>query len=590
MRESCFSPRCLCAAAAALLLTTGGGALAQPADDFVPVTDAMLQDPAPGDWLMWRRTLDGWGYSPLDQIDRENVGELRLVWTRGLAAGSQQGTPLAYGGVLYMPNPRDVIQAIDAVSGDLLWEYRRERPDDLDDYVAAALSEAKRNIAIYGDRIISTSADDYVYALDAATGQLAWETEILDYTRNPAHQSSGPIVAGGKVVSGRGCMPEGGPDACVVVAHDAETGDEVWRTRLIPAPGEPGDESWGGIPFERRTHVGAWMVPSYDPVLNLVYVGTSVTSPAPKFLLGGTENQHLYHNSTLALDGDTGAIRWYYQHLNDHWDLDHPFERLLVDTAVAPDPSAVSWINPRIQPGEVRQVVTGIPGKTGVVYTLDRATGEFLWATPTITQNVIAGIDGATGAVTESAELVFTSRGQQVLACPTYNGGKDWEAGAYSPLTNLMYFPLRNTCARMMVVESNETLPLELYALAVRNEIAPGTDQVGTVRAISAETGATAWLYDQRAATTSLVATGGGLVFGGDANGRFRAFDDETGEVLWEINLGSPLTGFPITFAVDGRQYVAASTGVGGNPLAFLALTPELRPSFGNNLFVFALP
>ena len=591
MPEPCFNAASLrIPAAAALIALAAGTAPAQPAGEFVPVTDAMLQEPAPGDWLMWRRTLDGWGYSPLDQIDRENVGELRMVWTRGLAAGSQQGTPLAYGGALYMPNPRDVIQAIDAVTGDLLWEYRRERPDDLDDYVAAALSEAKRNIAIYDDRIISTSADDYVYALDAATGELAWETQILDYTKNPAHQSSGPIVAGGKVVSGRGCMPEGGPEACVVVAHDAQTGEEAWRTRLIPAPGEPGDESWGDIPFEERRHVGAWMVPSYDPELNLVYVGTSVTSPAPKFLLGGAENQHLYHNSTLALDGDTGEIRWYYQHLNDHWDLDHPFERLRVDTAVSPDPSAVSWINPRIEPGEVRQVVTGIPGKTGVVYTLDRATGEFLWATPTITQNVISGIDGATGAVTESAELVFSSRGQQVLACPTYNGGKDWEAGAYSPLTNLMYFPLRNTCARMMVVESDETLPLELYALAVRNEIAPGTDQVGTVQAISAETGATAWRHDQRAATTSLVATGGGLVFGGDANGRFRAFDDATGEVLWEINLGSPLTGFPITFAVDGRQYVAASTGVGGNPLAFLALTPELRPSFGNNLFVFALP
>ena len=567
-------------------------AAAQPAEDadFMPVTDAMLQDPAPGDWLTWRRTLDGWGYSPLDQIDRDNVGELGMVWTRALRAGSQQGTPLAYGGVLYMPNPRDVIQAIDAVTGDLLWEYRRERPDDLDDHVAAGLSEAKRNIAIYGDLIVSTSADDYAYALDAATGRLAWETQILDYTVNPAHQSSGPIIAGGKAVSGRGCMPEGGPEACVVVAHDARTGEEVWRTRLIPAPGEPGDETWGGVPFEERRHVGAWMVPSYDPALNLVYVGTSVTSPAPKFLLGGAENRHLYHNSTLALDGDTGEIRWYYQHLNDHWDLDHPFERLLVDTAVAPDPSAVSWINPHVQPGDVRQVVTGIPGKTGIVYTLDRATGEFLWATPTITQNVVADIDGATGAVTESAELVFTGRGQQVLACPTYNGGKDWEAGAYSPLTNLMYFPLRNTCARMMVVESAETLALELYSLAVRNEIAPGTDQVGAVHAISAETGVTAWRYDQRAATTSLVATGGGLVFGGDANGRFRAFDHETGEVLWEINLGSPLTGFPITFAVDGRQYVAASTGVGGNPLAFLALTPEIRPSFGNNLFVFSLP
>ena len=188
------------------------------------------------------------------------------------------------------------------------------------------------------------------------------------------------------MISGRSCRPWAGPEACIIAAHDARTGEELWRTRLIPAPGEPGDETWGGVPYEQRGHVGSWMAPSYDPELNLLYVGTSVTSPAPKFLLGGADNRHLYHNSTLALDGDTGAIRWYYQHLNDHWDLDHPFERMLVDTAVAPDPSAVSWINPNVRPGEVRRVVTGIPGKTGVVYTLDRATGEFLWATPTITQ------------------------------------------------------------------------------------------------------------------------------------------------------------------------------------------------------------
>ena len=279
---------------------------------------------------------------------------------------------------------------------------------------------------------------------------MVWETQVLDYHENAAMQGAGPIIADGKAVSGRSCLPRGGPEACVVVAHDALTGAEVWRRRLIPGPGEPGDESWGGVPFEERTHVGAWMVPSYDPALDLVYLGTSVTSPAPKFMLGGVDNQHLYHNSTLALDADTGEIRWYYQHLNDHWDLDHPFERILVDTAVAPDPSQVSWINPRLRAGETRQVVTGIPGKTGVVYTLDRATGEFLWATPTVTQNVISGIDGATGAVTENAEVTFTAVGQQVFACPTWNGGKDWEAGAYSPLTNTMYMPLRNTCARMM--------------------------------------------------------------------------------------------------------------------------------------------
>ena len=551
-----------------------------------PVTDAMLQNPAPGDWLMWRRTLNGWGYSPLDQITRDNVGDLQMVWTRGLSAGSQEGTPLAYGGTLYMPNPNDVLQAIDAVTGDLKWEYRRELPDDAAE-VLGTLVTVNRNVAIYGNVIIDTGNDGYVYAVDTVTGKLAWETEIVDYEKVQARHTSGPIVANGKVISGRSCRPSGGPAACVIVAHDATTGAELWRTRLVPAPGEPGDETWGGVPYEERVHVGSWMVPSYDPELNLVYVGTSVTSPAPKFLLGGADNQHLYHDSTLALDGDTGEIRWYYQHLNDHWDMDHPFERLLVDTVVAPDPAAVSWINPRLRAGEVRKVITGIPGKTGVVYTLDRETGEFLWATPTVGQNLINHIDGATGEVTENPELIFSSYGQEVLSCPGWLGGKDWEAGAYSPLTNTMYYPLRNSCARVLATPDEG---LAIYQLAARFQLAPGTDQLGTVRAISAETGQTTWLHEQRAATLSLVATGGGLVFGGDVNGRFRALDHETGEVLWEINLGSPVTGFPITFAVDGRQYVAASTGSAATAGGFARLTPELRPSSGNNLFVFALP
>jgi len=510
------------------------------------------------------------------------------VWSRGLRPGRQQGTPLVRDGVMFMPNPRDIIQAIDAATGDLIWEHQRDRPDDLGDYMIGTLIDTNRNIAIHGELIIDTSMDDHIFALHAETGEVVWDTEILDYRVNPANQTSGPIVAGGKVFSGRSCDPRGGPNGCVVTAHDAATGEELWRRRLIPAPGEPGDDTWGDVPFEERAHVGAWMVPSYDPALNLVYVGTSVTSPAPKYMLGGTDKTHLYHNSTLALDGDTGEIVWYYQHLNDSWDLDHPFERLLVDTVVRPDPSAVSWINPRLTPGEERRVVTGIPGKTGIVYTLDRETGEFLWATPTIVQNVISSIDGATGVVSENAELVFTAAGQTVLACPHASGGKDWEAGAYSPLTNTMYMPLRNVCARMRAMgepdEQDEAR--RLYAIAWRSEIAPGTDQVGSVQAISAETGQVVWNYQQRAATMALAATGGGLVFGGDVNGRFRAFDDRTGEILWEINLGSPVSGFPITYAVDGRQYVAISTGFG----RFLDLTPELRPSANNALFIFALP
>ena len=550
----------------------------QTSSEFKPVTDAMLQDPAAEDWLMWRRTLNGWGYSPLDQVTTENVGDLQLVWSRALTDGRQQGTPLVYDGVLYMPNPRDVIQAIDAVSGDLLWEYRREVPDDVGD---AGLRTNNRNISIYDNLIIDTSIDGYVFALDAGTGDLVWETEILDYETYRPKQGSGPIIANGKVISGRACRK---PESCVITAHDARTGEELWRRRTIPAPGEPGDETWGDVPFEDRQHVGTWMVPSYDPELNLIYVGTSVTSPAPKFMLGGNDLAHLYHNSTLALNADTGEIDWYYQHLNDHWDLDHPFERLLVDTAVTPNPAEVSWINPRITPGEQRQVITGIPGKTGVVYTLDRATGEFLWATPTIAQNVISDIDGATGAVTENSEVVFSGLGQEVLSCPSWIGGKDWEAGAYSPLTNTMYYPLRNTCARVL---STMEGGLAVYRLAARFQLAPGTEQVGTVQAISAETGEIVWGYEQRAATLSLATTGGGLVFGGDANGRFRALDQTSGEVLWEINLGSPVTGFPISFAVDGRQYVVASTGTSSY---FRSLHPELNPSSGNNLFVFALP
>ena len=570
---------------------------AQSSAEFVPVTDAMLQRPAPGDWLMWRRTLDSWGYSPLDQVTRENVADLRMVWTRALASGRQEGTPLVYDGVMYMPQASDVIEAIDAVTGDLIWAHRRDLPDDVYEYVGGN-ARNNRNIAIYDRFIINTSDDDYVFGLDATTGEIAWETQIFDYKVTPAGHSSGPIIADGKVISGRSCRPAGGPDSCVILAHDARTGAELWRRHTIPKPGEPGDETWGGVPWDERLHVGTWMPASYDPELRLIYQGTSVTSPAPKFMLGGIDNTHLYHNSTLALDVDTGDIRWYYQHLNDHWDLDHPFERILVDTAVAPDPSAVSWINPRLEPGEIRKVMTGIPGKTGVVYTLDRETGEFLWATPTVTQNVISHIDGATGAVSENAEVVFTALGQEVFTCPTWNGGKDWEAGAYSPLTNTMYMPLRNTCARMMATTTfPEDTPVArtesrstTYAIAYRHQLAPGTENAGTVRAISAETGETIWLFEQRAATMSLVATGGGLVFGGDVNGRFRAFDQDTGEVLWEINIGSPVTGFPISYAVGGRQYVAVSTGSGGTASHFMGLTPELRPSSGNNLFVFALP
>jgi alcohol dehydrogenase (cytochrome c) len=549
---------------------------------FVPVTDAMLAKPDPADWPMWRRTLDSWGYSPLNQINRNNVSQLRLAWTRGMADGrTQESTPLVYNGVMYLPNSGDYIQALDAKSGDLIWDYQRKLPQGRG-------RDKNRNIAIYGNLIIDTSADNAVYALNAETGKLAWETQILDPTK-PANASSGPIIANGKIISGRQCQPGATNEGCIITAHDAKTGKELWRTSTIPKPGEPGDETWGDVPLEQRWHIGTWMVPSYDPELNLIYVGTSVTIPAPKFILGGNNNKHLYHNSTLALNADTGKIVWYYQHIVDHWDLDHPFERILLDTAVAPNSRDVLWINPKVKAGERRKVITGIPGKTGVVYTLDRKTGEFLWARPTVFQNVISNIDGSTGEVTVNGEVTFSAINQSHLVCPGSTGGKNWPAGAYSPLTNMMYFPLQNLC-NTATTTTDKRDPSKVYGISMDQQLAPGTDKVGTVWAISVDSGHTAWKYEQRAGTLSVVTTGGGLVFGGDDNGRFRALDDKTGKVLWEMNLGSPVSGYPISFAANGKQYVAVTTGASLVASSALRLTPELKPGNAANIFVFTLP
>jgi PQQ-dependent dehydrogenase (methanol/ethanol family) len=571
---------------AILVLFVGAVVLGAPMPQnprrYVPVTDAMLQKPSPNDWLMWRRTLDGWGYSPLNQITRANVGQLRLAWTRGMmAGGSQESTPLVYDGVMYLPNSGDLIQALDAKTGDAIWEYQRQ-------LAANGRRGTNRNLAIYGNNIIDTSQDNSVFAVDMQTGKLAWQTQILDPSK-PANASSGPIIANGKIISGRQCQPGAGNDGCIITAHDAKTGKEIWRTSTIPKPGEPGDETWGGVPLEQRWHVGTWMVPSYDPELNLIYIGTSVTIPAPKFILGGNSNKHLYHNCTLALNADTGKIVWYYQHVVDHWDLDHPFERILVDTAVAPGARDVSWMNPKIKPGERRKVLTGIPGKTGVVYTLDRQTGEFLWARPTVTQNVISRIDGATGAVTVNEEAMFTRINQSIVTCPGSTGGKNWPAGAYSPLTNMMYFPLQNMC-QTATTTTDQRDPSKVYGLTMQQQLPLGMDKVGTVFGISVETGQTSWKYEQRAGTLSLMTSGGGLVFGGDDNGRFRAFDDRTGKVLWETNLGSPVSGFPVSYSVDGKQYVAVSTGTSLVASAALRLTPELKPGNAASIYVFALP
>lgn len=565
--------------------------------DFEPVTDEMLVSPEPQDWLMYRRTYDSWAYSPLEQVDRDNVGRLELAWSRAMTSGRQYITPLAYRGVLYVESPRDILQALDAKTGDLIWEYRWQPADPKEASAVTPDTQVRgtRNIAIYGERIYHLTSDAHLIAVNARTGALEWAVPETAREGGITH-SAGPIIVDGKVVSGRSAAPRGGPEVGYIAAHDAETGRELWRFHTIPAPGEHGDESWQGVPWEDRQHVGTWDVGSYDPELGLLYWGTSVPSPALETVRGTEGGDVLYSNSTLALDPETGELRWYYQHLpRDNWDLDHVFERLLVDTVVSPNAEEVRWISPRLNAGQRRRVVTGIPGKTGIVYTLDAATGEFLWARETIHQNVIADINPATGRVTID-EAMVPQPFEEHLVCPGNAGGKNWMGGAYSPRTGLMYHVMLNACMlqRGTTDHFRRGLGYAVSWVMVEDPALAGRDPypVGRLDAIAVDDGRTQWRHERRAGLVSgLVATAGGLVFGGDANRRFAAFDDRSGEVLWETVLSAPVTGHPVSFAVDGEQHIAVAAG--GNThvdRTALSLHPEIKvPQGFNTLFVFRL-
>ncbi|SVA71157.1 uncharacterized protein METZ01_LOCUS124011 [marine metagenome] len=338
------------------------------------------------------------------------------------------------------------------------------------------------------------------------------------------------------------------------------------------------------------------MVGSYDPLLDLVYWGTGPPAPLPEKLRGAGKADLLFTNSTLALDPDTGEMSWYFQHLpRDNWDLDHVFERMIVETEVSPNPSEVPWISPDLQPGTRRKVITGVPGKTGLIWTLDAATGKFLWARPTVYQNIMTGLDLRTGRPIIDESTTPQSVENAAFACPHLLGGKNQPSGAYSPDTNAMYMPLNNACMDIaMSVE--EAGPSDGYDVRVTVRHLPGVDpdtaDVGRLEATSASSGETLWTYEQRAPIYgSVLTTGGNLLFSGDVIRRFRAFDAENGSVLWETILNGPVSGRPMTYSVDGRQYLAIGAGGLTQGTSFLQLTPELTtPSGSNTLFVFALP
>ena len=567
-------------------------------DDFVPVTDAMLRDPDPADWLMVHRTYDHHAYSPLDQINLENVGNLRLAWMRAMDnEGPQQLRPLVYDGVMYIAHPgSDHLQALDATTGDLIWDYRRELPTDLREY--AQIGNRTRNLAIYGHNILHLSADAHLVAIDARTGEVSWESQLADYRDGITH-SSGAIVIDGRVLSGRTCGPGNLAARCFIAAHDANTGAEAWRFYTAAGSDDPGGQTWGDLPTERRGHVSPWGLPgSYDPELGLVYWGIAVPAPYTRIVRRGTWDVgdstpcELYSNSTVALSADTGAMDWYYQHLPcDDWDQDFVQERTLIDTVVNPDPDAVMWINPAVAGrAEERKVVVTL-GEPGGLFVLDRETGEFLWATPlpyTSTERfVIRDIDVETGQVFINTDLVAKEVGEQHIICG--HNVKGWWSWSYSPQTGLLYIPINRSCLNQTANDRTATGTGPRFTIPE-----PGLEEDGDLtelRAVDISTGREVWRYSQRAPNAgSVLATGGNVVFHGDLNRRLRAFDAESGEVLWETILGSQITGYPVTYTAGGRQYVTVP--VGGAAIFRLSnYAAELEAPLGSNMLVtFALP
>lgn len=551
--------------AAASLLTSAQGA------QFAPVTDEVLRSPNAADWPAWRRDRAGTGYSPLDQIDRRNVRRLRLAWASTLEPGSLEPEPLVSNGVMYLPHPGDVVQALDARTGARLWEYRRERSKD----ARGAGLGVSRNLAIYQDKVFVGTSDAHLAALDARTGRPVWDVEVAD-SRQGIGYTAGPIAGDGRVFASLTCGGNGAA-RCFLAAHDAGTGKELWRreTAAGPADSPEVNATWKGLPYERRIKASMWMTGSYDPELKMVYWTTGSAFPYTELAKGTPGSTNLYTQSILALKAETGAIAWYVQMVpRDNFDLDHADNPILADVTIR---------------GVKRQVVYTM-GKPSVLWAFDRRTGEHLLHRLVVPyQNVYKQIDEATGAITINDDIIPKAAGTFERVCPGMRGGKIFQAKAFNPRTDAVYSAVSLACSNF------EILPLDKSASGFnwdRMEPMQGSNgNVGRLVAVRASTGEILWTHDQRVAIGSVLTTGGGLVFAGDFDRYFRAFDAENGKVLWEIPLNGPVEGYPISYAVNGRQYVAVSSGGGSVGQRHLSqLYPDLKsPTSSNVLMVFAL-